>query len=91
MPVNTFIGGWSKGFAGSPPNAAVVHAEMESNTVGKNKPTAIELTRPSYRNGVLTFTVDSISGRALHHQRLKNVTLFIDNERIMIAETLGML
>ena len=41
VPLTHFLASWTKVFADSPPNGALVHVGMEAKTAGKNQPMAM--------------------------------------------------
>ncbi len=78
VPLSTFLDSWTKGFAGSPPNAALVHVGMEAQVVGKNQPMVMELSKPSYQQGALTFHLTDLKGDGVRMGRIEAVNIFFD-------------
>ena len=79
VPLSTFLASWSKGFAGSPPNAALVHVGMVAKVAGKNQPMAMELSKPTYTSGQLTFKVTDLKGDKVNVGTVQRAKVFFDD------------
>lgn len=80
-PLTNFLDSWAKGFASSPPNAALVHVGMEPKVVGKNQPIVVELSKPHYQMGTLTFKVAVLKGERISMGEMKKISLFLDTQQ----------
>jgi len=87
--VNTleFLDQWDTAFAGSPPNAAMVHAEVGVDT----EVVVIELFTPVVSSGEISFPIKIIGGMYMRDKVYTDVNLFIDGilDDIFVAIVTG--
>jgi len=74
VDTNQFLEQWDDLFASSPPNAAVVHAEVGADT----ELVIVELFKPVIRSDEISFPIKIIGGNYRKDKRYKDVNLFID-------------
>jgi len=76
MPLKDFVANWQAYFKDDSPNAALAHADL-MDSQGGTQPVVLELEKPFYHHGQLTFSIKSLSGQ-LKDRKLTDVDLFID-------------
>ena len=79
IPLTNFLNNWPKVFTNNSSKAVLVHADMESLIAGKNQPMAIQLSKPTYKQGILTFTLTTLPNIKVITGKLTDIKLFFDN------------
>jgi len=74
MDTDEFIEEWDRYFASSPPNAAMVHAELGADT----EIVVIELFSPVVSGDEISFPIKIVGGDYTEGRVYKDVNLFID-------------
>lgn len=79
IKTSVFVKNWSKGFAHDEPNGAYVHSDLVTHQDGTVTPVAAELMSPRFEHGHLVFEMKSLDGKGFQPQRLKDVSVFVDD------------
>ncbi|PIQ43623.1 MAG: hypothetical protein COV52_09450 [Gammaproteobacteria bacterium CG11_big_fil_rev_8_21_14_0_20_46_22] len=79
IKTRSFVQNWTKGFGHDEPNGAYVHSDLVAHKDGTVTPVAAELMNPHFEQGRLVFDMKSLDGKGFKPQRLKDVSVFIDD------------
>ena len=80
ITMTQFMGDWAKGknsFQANPPNAAIVHAALESNEKGIAQALPVEMTNPVITANVWTFDLKDLQGK-ISIGSYNGVSVFVD-------------
>jgi len=81
ITMTQFMGDWAKGknsFQANPPNAAIVHAALESNEKGIAQALPVEMTNPVITANVWTFDLKDLQGK-ISIGSYNGVSVFVDD------------
>ena len=81
ITMTQFMGDWAKGknsFQANPPNAAIVHAALESNEKGIAQALPVEMTNPVITANVWTFDLKDLQGK-ISIGSYNGVSVFVDS------------
>ena len=89
IAMTQFMGDWANGnnsFAVNPPNAAIVHTALKTNTEGVAQAIAVELTHPVAVKGGWSYQLTDLQGK-LGIGTYDKVSVFVDNYNIRLNGT----